>query len=137
MIRDCACQSCWLDYANFLLDHRTRNTEGLILAKRAVAAMETSKNRESSSKRRKTRLKLLKAQLALQPNHAKHWYRYAQYLLHHDPNNHAKIEEALQQAGDPNKLDPIHENELAELRERFTTKRRDLRPCKKCSLHSL
>lgn len=137
MIRDCACQSCWLDYANFLLDHRTRNTEGLILAKRAVAAMETSKNRESSSKRRKTRLKLLKAQLALQPDHAKHWYRYAQYLLRHDPNNRAKIEEALTKAADPNNIEPVHESDLAELQERFTMKQRGRRPCKKCSLHSL
>ncbi len=119
MTRACACQGCWLAYANFLLVHEANDPHALDQAEQAVHAMDTSQKRKNlGSNREKIKVKLLKAQLALHPNRADHWYRYARYLLQHDPNNSDKIEEALQKASDPNRSHPVPAKDLHRLRDR-------------------
>lgn len=118
MTRDCGCQECWLAYANFLLQHADRYDDALPLAEQAIDAMEASKKtRNLGDRRHKIKRKLIKTRLAQQPDRADHWYVYARYLIQHDPDNQADIDEALQKAGDPNRSHPVPVEDLARLRQ--------------------
>lgn len=126
MTRACACQGCWLAYANFLLEHEADDPQALVLAEQAVRAIDTTKkHKDLGHGRHKIKLKLLKTQLAQQPQRADYWYHYAHYLLQHDPNNHEKIEDAIRKSSDPNHSHPVSEKDIRQLRDRVSLRSGD------------
>lgn len=88
MTRECGCQQCWTEYADFLIDHRPGDPNALKIAEQAVVKVEQAKAiRISVANQRVLRIKLNMARVnLLAKSSVNDAERLARQWIDHDPN---------------------------------------------------